>query len=111
MGFIEVAVVIFVFSRLQGRLEMIIVSILGLIYLTIRTINFANGIAMAKLAVAFKERRLSILSHLGDVEHDKIISKKDEPKLDRIIYRSYIRQVFIVIILFIYLYELYTVLS
>jgi hypothetical protein len=114
-GVIEVAIVWLVFSRLQGRVEVIVVSILGLIYLNLRSVAFAQGMIVSRLAMGTAQEFLHIrhLLHDNTVDEDDIKMALENTKktIERATAKGYISMTFIALIWFICLYELFTVLN
>jgi hypothetical protein len=55
------AAVLYVFSRLESRFEIIVVSVLGLIYITVRTIGIGLSLAYSGLRIE-NEKHFSVLS-------------------------------------------------
>ena len=68
-------VVLYVLDRLQGRTEHIVVSILGLIYVSARGHAIAHGIAMSRQALALDEEFTRIRGLLND---ETLLAHKSE---------------------------------
>jgi hypothetical protein len=66
LGVLQLAIIAFVFDHLQTRLESIVVAILGLIYVTIRSIAINQGIAFTKVAASFASELARIEEWLGE---------------------------------------------
>ena len=75
---LQLAIIGFVFSRLESRTEVIIVSILGLIYATIRSIQLLQGIARGQISTALARELVRIEELLGE-EPGIIQQKRNEP--------------------------------
>jgi hypothetical protein len=63
---LQLAIIAFVFSRLESRTEVIIVSILGLIYTTMRSIQFLQGIARGQISTVLARELVRIEEALGN---------------------------------------------
>jgi hypothetical protein len=74
---LQLAIIAFVFSRLESRTEVIVVSILGLIYTTIRSIQLLQGIALGQIGTAFARELMRIQELLGE-EREIIQEKRKE---------------------------------
>jgi hypothetical protein len=71
---LQLAIIAFVFSRLESRTEVIIVSILGVIYTTMRSIQFPQGIARGQISTVLARELVRIEELLG--EEPGIIQEK-----------------------------------
>jgi hypothetical protein len=63
---IQVIVVFYVFAHLNDRLETIVVSILGLIYVTIRSIAFGQWYVLANFGIGMERDFVFIRKLVGD---------------------------------------------
>jgi hypothetical protein len=63
---VQLAVIVMVFGYLKGRIENIVVAILGLLYITIRSIAIGQGMALARMALALDKDFARIQELLGD---------------------------------------------
>jgi hypothetical protein len=66
VALLQLAVIVLVFAALKTRLESIVVSILGLIYVTVRSIALNQGFAVARLTIAFDRELTRILELIGE---------------------------------------------
>jgi hypothetical protein len=102
--------VLFIFSKLHERFEVIVVSILGLIYVTVRAIGFGHFMTYAQLAKAIDHQFLNIRRLLSDgtVEHDEA-SMVDATKIvNRQVAKAYIDAAFLSLVWLFCLYQLFT---
>ena len=102
-------IVLYVFSQLNQRLEFITVSILGLMYGTIRAIAFNQGSAFARVVMAFARDVHSIRGALG-IEQNDSDDEEAEKQLNRQIVKGYIDMAFLSLISLACLYHLFSAL-
>lgn len=106
---ISLLIVFYIFSRLQNRFEIVVVSILGFIYLTMRATAFRQvltTIAMGKALNTEFERVRALLgedltSHRADVAEATKAS-------DRLVAKGYLDMTFASIISLICLFQFFT---
>jgi len=107
----QVLVVLYVFSRLQGRFEVIVISVLGLIYLTVRTIAFSQGMAFAHFGVALQKEFNDLIYLLGHDTKEREMNFAEMQKIiSRNIAKGYLDEVFLALIFLICLFNLFTTL-
>jgi hypothetical protein len=63
---VQLAVILYVFYRLNTRSETILVSLLGLMYATIRSLAIMQGLAFAQFAFAIDKELARIQELLGE---------------------------------------------
>jgi hypothetical protein len=63
---LQILIVLYVFSRLQVRFEVIVVAILGLIYVTIQGIGFGIRLMMGMLTINVQKDLIFIRKKMGD---------------------------------------------
>jgi|SRR6516225_215770 len=63
---LQILIVLYVFSRLSVRFEIIVVAILGLIYATIRSIAFGIWYMLINIVVGANNDFIFIRKHIGD---------------------------------------------
>jgi hypothetical protein len=63
---VQLAVIVYVFDRLNTRSETILVSLLGLIYATIRSLAIMQELAFAQFAFAIEKELAQIQELLGE---------------------------------------------
>jgi hypothetical protein len=63
---LQIVFVLYIFSRLNDRFEIIVVAILGMIYVTIVSINLNAASMMASLVIIFEKDIIFIRKKLGD---------------------------------------------
>ena len=102
------AVVLYVFSRLQTRLETIVVSLIGLLYGAIRAIALNQGRAFAQVGMLFAHELHRVREMLGQAEDGGLAEGQAE--IDRQITRAYIDVLFLTAVEVVRLYNLFTAL-
>lgn len=68
INLVEIVIVLYIFSRLHSRFEFIVVSILGLIYCSLRTMGGALGLAIAQMSTSLDRELTRIRMLLGQDE-------------------------------------------
>jgi hypothetical protein len=63
---IQLAIILFVFSHLTGGTETVVVAILGLLYVTTRSMAIGQGVALAHFALAADREFIQIREMLGE---------------------------------------------
>jgi hypothetical protein len=66
VNLVALAVVVGVLSELQGRFEIIVGSVLGILYATTRTIAFSHALVLRQMAVGIDTELSHIRFLLGD---------------------------------------------
>jgi hypothetical protein len=118
---IQLLVVLFIFSKLNVRFEVIVIAVLGLIYTALRTMGFGLFLAFTNLERLLDREFLQLRSLLSDqtlqddderdlvlTEDWKAVSAEKAKLMDRAIYKSYIDALFVMVIWIICLYQLFT---
>ena len=108
MNLIMLAIVVGILSRVHDRFETIVVAILGLLYVTIRTIAFGQALMFTQLAIGIDSDFSRIRRLLGDEsvdEHQKEVTEL-KANFDRRMGRAYVDIFFLAIISLICLYQL-----
>lgn len=109
---VQLAIVLYVFSRLQGRIENILVSILGLIYVTIRTIAFGTWQMITNMAVALDKEFVNIRRLAGEeTEWRTTAIDETEKAIKRTTVKLYIDMAFMALIMLVCLAQLFTTLN
>jgi hypothetical protein len=109
-----VAIVLYVFEKLHGRHETtILVAVLGLIYVTIRSIAIGQAHGAAVLAKGLTVELMRIRELLRDetIEGRRLAFKDDVEVADRMINKAYIDGFFLAIVSLICLLMLFVELS
>jgi len=109
-----VAIVLYVFAKLQGRHDTIIlVAVLGLIYVTIRSIAIGQGHGLIGMAKSLTVDLMRIRELLRDefIEDRRLSFKDDVEVADRLIIKAYIDGFFLGIVSLICLVVLFAELS
>lgn len=107
----QVLVVLYVFSRLQGRLEVIVVSVLGLLYLTVRTIAFSQATTLANFGSALQKEINDLVHLLGhDIKEREANFVEMRKMVSRNIAMGYLDEAFLALISLICLFNLFTTL-
>jgi hypothetical protein len=94
---IQLALVLYVFDRLEGRLEFIVVSILGLIYVTMRAIAFNNGRALVTICQGIDKE----LTRIRELLHDDspgALTELNDVRVSRAFAKGYINQCFLFLV-------------
>jgi hypothetical protein len=73
---VQLAIILFVFGHLKGRTEDITVAILGLLYVTIRSIAIGLGVGLFKFWLAMDKELIRIREMLG--EDASLIQERNE---------------------------------
>lgn len=105
---IELALVLLVFSRLQDKQTIIIVSILGLIYTTVRTMAYGEWQSLVGMATALDNHFARLWSILGvqDDSDYKEASQKIAKSFERQARKMYIEMTTLAIISLICIFHL-----
>ena len=108
---LQVLIVLYIFSRLDVRFEIIVVAILGLIYVTIRTISLNTAYLLTNIVVFAEKDFVFIRKNLGDDVSAR--EKEDsvaENKLPQMMFRVAIDGVGLSLIGIVCLYQLFNAL-
>jgi hypothetical protein len=73
---VQLAVILFVFGNLKGRLEGIVVSILGLLYVTIRSYAIVNAMTLAQLVI-FLDKEFTRTQELLREDAEEISARRE----------------------------------
>jgi|RhiMethySRZTD1v2_1073278.scaffolds.fasta_scaffold1083907_1 hypothetical protein len=108
---IQFLIVLYVFSRLHARFEIVVVSILGLIYVTIRTIAFGTRSALANIAMGVDNEFAYIRRLTGaDMTEREEAVRISQKAIQRTTNKFYIDLVLLSLISLTCLYQLFTAL-
>jgi hypothetical protein len=108
---LQILIVLYVFSRLSARFEIIIVAILGLIYVTIRGVAFGIWYMLVNIAYGANNDFIFIRKHIGDdVTEREEEAKTAHGQATQTFYKNAIDGVALSIISLICLYQLFVVL-
>jgi hypothetical protein len=66
LALLKVLIVLYVFSRLNVRFEIIVVAILGLIYVAVLHVGAGLELILAKFLVGWEKDFIFIRKHIGD---------------------------------------------
>jgi hypothetical protein len=108
---IQLLVVLYVFSKLKGGFDVIVIAVLGLIYTTLRTMGWALGMTFAKLGQGLSDEFIRLRRLLGDQTEEAEVELSEHVKLlRRQLAKSYIDLVFVAIISLYCIYQLLNIL-
>jgi hypothetical protein len=112
---LQVLFVLYVFSRLDVRFEIIVVAILGLIYASIRGLDAALAPVLANIIVRWEKDFIAIRKHIGDDDGGERETEVPVPAAERALRRvtftsTAIELITLWLITLICLYELFTAL-
>jgi hypothetical protein len=106
-----VAIILYVFEKLNGHHETtILVAVLGLIYVTIRTIGIGQTHVSIDISKALRGDLIRIRELLHDefIDDHKLELKEQTQVVDRVIVKAYIDAFFLGIVSLICLFVLFT---
>src|SRR5262249_20357504 len=106
---VQFLIILYVFSRLHDRFEVIAMSTLGLIYVTIRSIGFGTWAALANIALAI-DKEFAYLHHKAgeDVSFRAEGFGNSQRMMQEATYKGYIDQLFLSLISLVCLYQLFS---
>lgn len=104
-------VVLYVFSRLHDRLETIVVAVLGLIYVTIRSLAIAQWIDLTARSLAFLKQFEDLrLAVIPNYETDRSEWEIAEKLLTSVHIKMFLVSIFLMLIALVCLWRLFSVL-
>lgn len=111
LSVLQILIVLYVFSRLSVRFEIIVVAILGLIYVTVRSVAFGMWYMLVNIAVGANNDFIFIRKHIGD----DVTAREEEAamghgKATQNFYKFVIDGIALSLISFICLYHLFVAL-
>jgi hypothetical protein len=109
---LQILVILYLFAHLGSGFQKVIVAILGLIYVTIRTIAIGNVHLLSFIAGAVSKEFLQVYRLLGeDISERTTAMRETDEKMQTVINKLYIDGSFLSLVSLICLYQLYTNLS
>jgi hypothetical protein len=110
INIIQLVIVLVVFLNLKGRFEVIVVSTLGFIYLTLRTMGWGQAVMLINMSLGIDREFAHIRGLLGEeiTEKQKAETEELTKRTKRQMAKSYVDLVFLSIIWIICLYQLFT---